>query len=69
MPDCPTKTGCGQPSSPVGHLSQWEGKAVLLITTSNPGKAGHLLEVSARTKSFSVKDRLGLDLTPDTRHC
>ena len=69
MPGRPTKTGCGQPSSPGGHLSQWEGEAVSLMTTSKPGRAGHLLEVSARTKSLSVKDRLGLDLTPDTCHC
>lgn len=39
-----------------------------LITTSNPpGRAGHLLEISAKTESLSVKDKLCLDLTPGTR--
>ena len=34
------------------------------LITSNLGRARHLLEISARTESLSVKDQLCLDLTP-----
>lgn len=67
VPDCLPKTGCGRLSSRLGcHHHHWKGEAVSLITTSNPGMTGHLLEISARTESLTNKDQLCLDLTPET---